>query len=229
MVGDATQRLVVGVIGLVRRLFGGVCGFNYDVCGVLGKGTQVGDVLGVFGNDFCHDIRSSCKGFLRRVEAGFLVDIRCGGIDCRTSAFGVGLHDDHVCERFEARFARLLRACHTLLAIGLVEVFDALELLGFADLFLELGCELALSVDKHDDVFLALLEIAQVTQAFIESAERDIVHASGGFFAVTRDERNGVSLVDELDGGLDVGDFEIELLGELSDKIHKAPCIYWCV
>ena len=49
MVGDATQRLVVGIVGLVWGLFGGVGRLDNDIGGVLGESTQVGDILGVFG------------------------------------------------------------------------------------------------------------------------------------------------------------------------------------
>ena len=31
--------------------------------GVLGEGTQVGDVFGVFGDNFRHDIGGACEGF----------------------------------------------------------------------------------------------------------------------------------------------------------------------
>ncbi len=100
------------------------------------------------------------EGLLGRVEAGFLVDVCCGGVE--RAAPARGLHDDHVGERLQARFAGLLRAGHALFAVGLVEVLDTLELRGLANLLLEFGRELALGVDEQDDVLFALLKIAQV-------------------------------------------------------------------
>lgn len=109
-----------------------------------------------------------------------------------------------------------------LLAIRLVEVLHALELRGGADLGLELRRELALRADEQDDVLLALLEVAQVGQAVIEGAQRDVVHAARGLLAVASDERDGVALVDEVDGGLDGSRLEAELSGERGDDVHEA-------
>lgn len=168
MVGDAAQRFVIAVVRLVGGLLGGVGGLNDDVGGVLRKGAQIGDVLGVLGHRLGHDISCAGERLLGRVEAGLLVDVCRGGVEC--AALGRGLHDDHVGERLQAGLAGLLRAGHALLSVGLVEVLDTLELRGLADLLLELGRELALGVDEQHDVFFALLKIAQVGQALVECA-----------------------------------------------------------
>ena len=90
---------------------------------------------------------------------------------------------------------------------------------------LELGREFALGADEQNVVLFALLKITQVGQALVERAQGDIVHAARGFLAVARDKGNGVSLVDELDGRLDVGGLKVELARELGDKIHETPCV----
>ena len=118
-----------------------------------------------------------------------------------------------------------MRAGHALFAVGFVEVLDTLELRGLANLLFEFGRELALGVDEQNDVLFALLKIAQVGQALVEGAQGDVVHAARGFLAVARDKGDGVALVDELDGCLDVGGLKIELVGELTDKIHETPCV----
>ena len=187
------------------------------------KGAQVGDVLGVLGHRLGHDVRSAGECFLGRVEASLFVDVGCSGVEC--AALSGGLHDDHVGERLQACLAGLLRAGHALFAVGLVEVLDALELRGLANLLLELGRELALGVDEQDDVVFTLLKIAQVGQALVECTQGDVVHAARGFLAVARDKGNGVALVDELDGRLDVGGLKVELASELGDKIHGTPCV----
>ena len=116
------------------------------------------------------------------------------------------------------------RAGHALFAVGLVEVLDTLKLRGLANLLLEFGCEFALGVDEQNDVLFALFKIAKVGQALVEGAQGDVVHAARGFLAVARDKGDGVALVDELDGCLDVGGLKVELAGELGDKIHETPC-----
>ena len=223
VVGYTAQWLVIVVVRLVGGLPGGVGGLNDDIGGVLRKGTQVGDVLGVFGHRLGHDVGGAGKRLLGCAEAGLLVDVCRGGVEC--AALGRGLHDDHVGKRLQACLAGLLRAGHALFAVGLVEVLDALELRGLANLLLEFGRELALGVDEQNDVLFALLKIAQVGQALVECAQGDVVHAARGFLAVARDKGDGVALVDELDGCLDVGGLEVELAGELGDKIHGTPCV----
>ena len=223
VVGYTAQRLIIAVVRLVGGLLGGVGGLDDDVGGVLRKGAQVGDVLGVLGHRLGHDVCRAGERLLGRVEAGLLVDVCRGGVEC--AALGRGLHDDHVGERLQAGLAGLLRAGHALFAVGLVEVLDTLELRGLANLLFEFGRELALGVDEQNDVLFALLKIAQVGQALVECAQGDVVHATRGFLAVARDKGNGVALVDELDGCLDVVSLKVELAGELGDKIHGTPCV----
>ena len=223
VVGDLAHGFVVVVVGLVGGLLGGVGGLDDDVGGVLRKGAQVGDVLGVLGHRLGHDVRRTGERLFGRVEAGLFVDVCRGGVE--RAALGRSLHDDHIGERLQACLAGLLRTGHALFAIGLVEVLDALELRGLADLCLELGRELALGVDEQNDVLFTLLKIAQVGQALVECAQGDVVHAARGFLAVARDKWDGVALVDELDGRLDVGGLKVELAGELGDKIHGTPCV----
>ena len=140
------QRLVKVVVRLIGGLLGRVGGLDDDVGGVLRKGAQVGDVLGVLGHRLGHDVGGAGERFLGRVEAGLLVDVCRGGVE--RAALGRGLHDDHVGEWLQAGLAGLLRASHALFAEGLVEVLDTLELRGLANLLLEFGREFALRVDE---------------------------------------------------------------------------------
>ena len=160
VVGYTAQRLIIAVVRLVGGLLRGVGGLDDDVGGVLRKGAQVGDVLGVLGHRLGHDVGGAGERLLGRVKAGPLVDVCRGGVEC--TALGRGLHDDHIGERLQAGLAGLLRTRHALFAIGLVEVLDTLELRGLANLLLEFGREFALGIDEQDNVLFALLKIAQV-------------------------------------------------------------------
>ncbi len=223
MVGYTAQRLVKVVVGLVGSLLRGIGSLDNDIGGVLRKGAQVGDVLGVFGHRLGHDVGGAGKCLLGCVEAGLLVDVCRGGVE--RAALGRGLHDDHVGKRLQACLAGLLCAGHALFAVGLVEVLNTLDLRGFANLLLKLWRKFALGVDEQNDVLFALLKIAQVRQALVECAQGDVVHAARCFLAVARDKGDGVALVDELDGRLDVGGLKVELAGKLGDKIHGTPCV----
>ena len=76
------QRLVKVVVGLVGGLLRGVGGLDDDVGGVLRKGAQVGDVLGVLGHRLGHDVGGAGERLLGRVEAGLPVDVFRGGVEC---------------------------------------------------------------------------------------------------------------------------------------------------
>ena len=214
VIGDAPERLVIMVIGLVRRLFVFIGGFDHDVGGILRKSAQIGDIFGVFGNCFGDDVCGARECALGRVEPCVGVDVGCGGIEC--TALDGRLHDNHVRKRLKPCLAGLLRAGQALFAIGLVEVLDALQLGGGLDFGSEFGRELALRIDECDDVLLALLEIAQIGESLIECTQCDIVQIARGFFSITGDKRNGVSLVDKLDGRFDVGWLKVEFVSELA-------------
>ena len=182
---------------------------------------QISHAFRVFRNGFGHNVAGAGERCLGSVEAGSFRYICCSGVEGR--AFRGRLHDDHVRERLKPRLAGFLRTGQALFAERLVEVFHALQLLGFANLLLEFGRELALGANQRDDVLFSLLEVAQIRQPFVERAQRDVVHAAGDFFAVARDEGNGVALVDELDGCLDVGGLKVKLACELFNQVHRAP------
>ena len=222
VVGNLARRLGEVVVGLVGGLLARVHRNGDDVGRALGEGSQVGHVLRVLRHRLGHDVGRPGERLLRRVEPGLggLGRHKGRGRLERAALLGRDLHDDHVGERLQPRLAGLLGAGHALLAVGLVEVLDALELGGRANLRLELGGELALGVDENDDILLALLEVAQVGKAVVERAQGDVVHAARRLLAVARDEGDGVPLVDEVDGGLDRGGLEPKLLRERGDDVH---------
>ena len=223
MVGNLARGLGEIVVGLVRRLLVRIHRSCDDLARTLGEGAQVGDVLRVLGNRLGHDVLSTRKGLFGRVVTGLgrLGGNVCGGrVERSRAVLGRDLHDDHVGERLEPRLASLLRARLPLLAVGLVEVLDALELRGGANLGLELGRELALDVDEDDHILFALFEITQVGKAVAQGAKRDVVHTARGFLAIARDEGNRVALVDEVDGRLNGSRLEVQLLREREGDIH---------
>ena len=230
VVGDLRGGLDVVVVRLVGGLLVSVHRHGDDVGRGLGEGAQVGDVLGVLRHHLRHNVGSARERPLRRVKA------RLGGLRRHKArrlvdrgALCCHLHEDHVGKRLQTRLARLLRARHALLAVGLVEVLHALELRGGPDLRLELGRELALGIDEENDVLLALLEVAEVGKALVEGAQGNVVHAARGLFAVARNEGDGVPLVDELDCRVDGLRPEAELACERGDKVHVSMTPNGCV
>ena len=230
VVGNLGRGLGEVVIGFVGSLLACVHRHGDDVRRGFREGAQVGHVLGVLRHHLGHDVRRTGERLLRRVKAGL------GGLRRHKArrlverrALGCHLHEDHVGKWLQASLARLLRARHALLAIGLVEVLHALELCSRLDLCLELRRELALGLDEEKDVCLALLEISQVRKALVKGTQGNVVHAARGLLAVARNEGNGVSLVDELYGRLDGLRLEIELACECGDKVHVTATPNGCV
>ncbi len=201
MVGDGPRRLGELVVRLVGRFFVRIHRLGLDGGRLLRELAQVGHVLRVFGHELGHDILRSRERRLGGVVAGGRVEVALGDLERIVAARG--LHEDEVGERLQAGVAGLRGARGALLAIRLVEVLDALEHRGRADLVQKLRRELALHVDEVDDVRLALLEVAQVGQAVVERAQGNVVHPARDLLAVARDKRDGGAFVDERDHGLD--------------------------
>ena len=74
--------------------------------------------------------------------------------------------------------------------------------------------ELALLLDGLEHHGLAVLEFAQVGEAFFDGAQLAVVEAAGGLLAVAGDEGHGVALVEELHGGGDVRLIHPEFAGD---------------
>jgi hypothetical protein len=83
---------------------------------------------------------------------------------------------------------------------------------------------LALLDDAGDDRRAAFLEFAQVGEPLLERAQLRVVEAAGRFLAIAGDERNGRTLVEQLDRGADLFGAALQLGGDasLDDGSHLA-------
>ena len=69
------------------------------------------------------------------------------------------------------------------------------------------------------------MQLAQVLQAFGEGTELRIVQAAGGFFAVAGDKGYGCAVVEQGDGGFDLGGGGGEFGGEDLGDVHVAKAV----
>ena len=111
------------------------------------------------------------------------------------------------------------------LALGLI---GAVEILHFGQCFGlgQRGGQLrghgSLLGDGGGDLLLALVQSPQVFQTVPQVAQHLVVHRAGGLLAVTGNERDGVALVDQVDGPLHILDTQIQFGGQLFSMIRHS-------
>ena len=87
---------------------------------------------------------------------------------------------------------------------GQVDCFEGLQISASDDLFSESVGQESLFVDGFEDSFFASGQFAGFFEGIFDSPECHFIETLGGFFAVACDEGNGVSGVQEFDGGMDL-------------------------
>ena len=152
--------------------------------------------LGVLGDHFGDDVARAGEGgcgvghFLLGIDEG-------GGFVDGLAA--VGLLEDAQGERLEPALAGDGGARAALGLERQVEILERRLGLAGADLFFELGRELALLLDRGEDRLASLLELQQVGAALLDGADLHLVETAGRLFAVARDEGDGRPLGEQLD------------------------------
>ena len=102
-----------------------------------------------------------------------------------------------------------------------VQIFQTGQGFGGLQLLRQLLGQGALLFDGALHLVPALLQTAQIVQPFTQLAQHLVVHAAGGLLAVPGNEGNGVSLVDQVDGGLHGLFVQAQLLGNGFDMVHR--------
>ena len=116
-------------------------------------------------------------------------------------------------ERLEPRLAGNLRPGPAFRLVGEIEIFEPGLGVGSADRSGEHRRQLALLVDAGENGGTALVELAQVRQAFFERAQLRVVEAGGGLLAITRDERHGGLVVEQRNRRFHLRHADVQLLG----------------
>lgn len=178
--------------------FGG--GFGGEDAVVEEAFADKGADIGVFGEVFGDDIASAEQGF---VGGGDLF----GGID-KGGGFGfgvalVGLCEDAFGEGGESAFAGDDRTGAAFGFEGEVEIFEFSFVVDSEQTGAEFVGEFALFGDGGEDGLSALFEFDEIGVAFLDGADLDFIEGLGDFFAVACDERDGVSVFKEAEGGED--------------------------
>ena len=172
------------------------------------KTAQLGAAAGIVAHSFGNNIPCALQS-LRRVGHLLVQVVPGGGLGV---SFGI-LRQDQLCQRLQP-FG--LGHAGTGFALGLIGAVEILHLGQRGSLF-QLGSQLLghgpLLGDAAAHFVLALIQSAQIFQPFAQLAQQLIVHAVGGFLAVTRNKGNGVALVDQGNGVGYMDRLQVEFLG----------------
>ena len=98
--------------------------------------------------------------------------------------------------------------------VGQVEIFEPLLGVGVLDVVLQFRRQLALFLDAGQHGGASLLQFAQIAEPLFERAQLGVVEAARDLLAVTGDEGHGRALVEQLDGGENLGRADTEFLGD---------------
>ena len=117
-------------------------------------------------------------------------------------------------QRQQPGFQRDLRLGAAFWFVRQVQVFQAGLVFGMTDRVQQLRRHLVLLIDRRDDRGAPFLQLAQVAQALFQQPQLHIVQLAGRLLAVARDERHGRTLVEQRNGGGDLGGFGGNFEGE---------------
>ena len=167
---------------------------------------------GVVGNPFGDDVRGAGQRLLDGGHALFLVYI----IFCQ---FLRGRPGQRLGKERLGQGLQPLFLCHggagaAFGFIGAVQVLQGGQGLRRVDGLFQLFGELLLLGDGLFDSLLALLQAAQVAEAFLQRTQGRVVHGAVQLLAVTGDEGDGVPLVQKLDDVFDMAQGAIQLPGQ---------------
>jgi signal transduction histidine kinase len=178
---------------------------------------QLAEQLGRFAELLGQDVACAVERRLDVGDALVGVDV-CGGFRLRIEQ---RVREQCVRERLEAGFAGDLRARAALRLVRQIEIFEHLLAVGRVDRGAQLVGQLALFVDARQDRRAAILELAQIQQAFLELAQLRVVQIARHFLAVPGNERNGRAFVEELHRRRDLARLDGQFGG---DALYDLEC-----
>ena len=222
MSGDLFQRfgiiIVIGIDRLRIRIL--LLRFGSKKTAAVRHGTDRLSVVGIIGdlfrkNVFCHGQRGcgvrnlffriyEFLRFLHRVSAA---KTQCVGQ--RRQSFLSGDHS-------------------TGTAFGLIRAVQILQChhgLGLVNLPAQFFRQFSLLFNGGQDGGFAFLQIAEVTETLVKGTKDFVVESAGRFLAVTGNEGNGVSFIDQPDHGLCLPSLDVQFFRNNIDNIHGADYI----
>ena len=209
----------LGVIEVVAKfgmsLLGGLRRQRGDSPRLLGDVATALTQVGVIRNPFGKNVGRS--GECRRCVEDFQVwlDERNGRL------IQTGLRQRLIPNRlgqwFETTLLRNRRARTSLRTERQVEIIEPLHRVGAFDLGSQFGSQLSLTVDHPENVRRPLGQLPQQLDSLFDRANLFFVQVARALFAIARDERNGVALVEQQHRLLDLFQPQMQLRRNASE------------
>ena len=212
------ERLGVFVILRVNRILL-LCCLGGQKTELKGQTAQFLTELGVVGNVLRDNILGTLESLFHACNALFFVNI-CLGLHLDRRIVGRFLRVDQLSQGFKSLFTSHRRTRLTVRTEGTVNIVHLGDRLCRRDRSLDLGGHLLLSRDQIKDLLLALFNVAQKGQSVVEVTQHAVVKASRHLFAVTRDKRDRVALVDQSNRLFDLLELEVEFLCKCFKNVH---------
>ena len=165
---------------------------DQDVARALDRGLGVGDALLLVAEGERPEVER--LALLRRLRA-------------------VATAPDPVRERLEPRLPRDQGAVLLLLAVGVIEVLEGVEVPGGEDPLPQLRGERRVALDRLHDDPLAREDLLEELLRLQRPADGDLVEVARALLAVARDEGHGRALGRELEGGARPGEADVRAAG----------------
>ena len=199
-----------GVIGFIDAfLVDCICNLDSIHFGELQRlftrhGTDIGVVADGLGDNVAGALQCVLDGDHLLIEIGFFDDIF-------EATLGERLLEDMLRQTLQAFLAGDHGARAALGLVGRVQIFEGGQGAGGLNRGIQLLGQLTLFLDGFEDGRAALIDGAQADDLICDDTDLFIIQRAGHFLTITGDERDGVALVEQANGGLHLGSFNMQL------------------
>ena len=176
-------------------------------------------MIRIIGDHLGNNILCSLQCFLRSLYFFFFGNILGRLVKHR---FCCLLAQNVFCQRFQP-----LLLCNTgtglsLGSIGSVQILYHYQRLSCQNLLLQLVSKLSLFFDALQHLLLFIFQTSQIGQSLIEITQLLVVQRSGDLLTITGDERDGISLIDQLHRSFHLPFFYLKFFFDFLYNIHSS-------
>ena len=200
--------LIVEILRIYRiRLIHILPDFRYDHAQRKGLLPDLSTDLSTVGDTLSDDILCSLQRSARILYFLFRIHKVRGSDQYRNLHL---LLQDLLCQRLQSAFPCNGRPRSSFRTIWKIQILQRRLRCSLFNLFFQFRCQLPLLFDRSKDDASSLLEGSQIAKPLIQAAQLFIIQATMRFLSVPGNERDGVSLVDQLHDCLHLPGFYLQ-------------------